>query len=122
MKNPFLVPDVNLFSLSNDSVSIAGKDEIYCEQVEQIGQNIQKSLNEVAITNASIKCKDFSKKVNKTKRSASGIDSKVMFNRMIAVGEREKDLNQFFEFVNLSEPMLMFKHGLIKKPDKSYFG
>ena len=46
------------------------------------------------------------------------IDSKVMFNRMIAVTEREESLEQFFEYELTSEPMSIFRGGMMRKPDK----
>lgn len=119
-RNSFLVPDANLLFLSNGLVSIIRKDDVNCEQAEEIGQNIQKSLDGVAITNASIKRKDLTKPLEslmEVKKAKSGIDLKVMFNRMITVAEREESLEQFFEFELTSEPMSMFKENM-RKPDK----
>lgn len=56
--------------------------------------------------------------VNQTKSTASCIDSKVMFNRMIAVAKREESIEQFFEIELTLEPMSMFKDGMMRKPDK----
>ena len=60
-KNPFVVPDVNLFSLSNGLVSTEGKDEVNCEKAEEVGLTIQRSLDDVSVTNASVKRKDLIK-------------------------------------------------------------
>ena len=114
-KNPFMVPDINLFSLSNGLVSTEGKDEGNCEKAEEIGLTIQRSLDDVSVTNASLKSKDLIKPLeslqrgNKVKGGMANIDSKVMFNRMIAVAETEESLEQFFEYELTSEPMSIFK-------------
>lgn len=123
-KNSFMLPDVHLFSLSNGVVSIVGKDDGNCEKVEEIGLTVQKALDDVSVTNASIKRKDLIKPldplqyVKKVKSGIGSIDSKVMFNRMIAVAEREESLEQFFEYELTSEPMSIFKGGMMRKPDK----
>ena len=126
-KNPFVVPDVNLFSLSNGLMSTEGKDEVNCEKAEEVGLTIQKSLDDMSVTNASIKPKDLIKPLeslqhgNKVKGGMANIDSKVMFNRMIAVAETEESLEQFFEYELTSEPMSIFKDGMMRKPDKPSF-
>ena len=116
-----MVPDVNLFSLSNGLVSTDGKDKVNCEKAEEVGLTIQRSLDDVSVTNASIKHKDLIKALeslqhsNKVKGGMANIDSKVMFNRMIAVAEREESLEQFFEYEVTSEPMSIFKDGMMRK-------
>ena len=123
-KNPFVVPVVNLFSLSNGLVSTEGKDEVNCEKTEEVGLTIQRSLDDVSVTNASIKRKDLVKPLeslqhgNKVKGGMANIDSKVIFNRMIAVAVREESLEQFFEYELTSEPISIFKEGMMRKPDK----
>ena len=37
---------------------------------------------------------------------------------MIAVAEREESLEQFFKYELTSEPMSIFKDGMMRKPDK----
>ena len=42
----------------------------------------------------------------------------IMFSRLITVGACEDDLESIFEFEPTYEPILLFKNGMIRKPDK----
>ena len=123
-KNPFLVSDPKLLSLSNGLVSVVGQDDVNCDKTEEIGQSIQSGLDGANITDASIKRKDAMKPLqsliedNKTKTGVSGIDPKVMFTRMVVFAEREESLEPFFEFELTTEPMSLFKVGMMRKPNK----
>ena len=55
IRNPFLIPDENLHSLSSGMVSIQRKDDVNCERSEDIGKKIQAALDNTAYNNASIK-------------------------------------------------------------------
>ena len=125
LKNPFKVPGSNLISLSNGLVSIIEKDSVNCEIAEEIGIKIQKGLDGSNISTASIKRKDMIKPLqslieedNKSKDDTAGIDPTVMFTRMIVVAEREDSLQPFFEYELTTEPMSLFKEGMMRKPDK----
>ena len=41
-----------------------------------------------------------------------------MFNRLIAISVREESLKPYFEYELTSEPMSLFKEGMMRKPDK----
>ena len=45
LRNPFLIPDKNLHSLSNGVVSIKSKDGVNCERAEDVGRDIQATLD-----------------------------------------------------------------------------
>ena len=45
LRNPFLTPDRNLQSLSTGLIS-TDNDEVNCEQTEDVGRNIQATLDE----------------------------------------------------------------------------
>eukprot|EP00794_Sanderia_malayensis_P019665 gene19665-21612_t len=57
-RNPFLVPDENLHSLSSGIMSIRGSDDVNCERAEDVGKLIQATLDNIAYNKASIKRKD----------------------------------------------------------------
>ena len=54
-RNPFLISSQNLHSLSSGIVSISSQDDVNCEQVEQIGERIQKSFDNKSYTDCCIK-------------------------------------------------------------------
>lgn len=43
----------------------------------------------------------------------------MLFTRLVAIAQREKkDIEEFFAFELTQEPISLFKHGLMRKPDK----
>ena len=58
LRNPFLIPDDNLHSLSSSIVPIRGKDNVNCERAESIGIQIQAVLDNTVYNNTSINQKD----------------------------------------------------------------
>ena len=95
-RNPFANEDENLHSLSNGIVSIIGTDEVNCEKAEEIGlDNLQITFKR----KEQIKVLESLKHSIKDKRVTAGIDSTIIFKRMIAVAERHENLQPFFEYV-----------------------
>ena len=44
-RNPFEFVDANLHSLSSGLISVAGKDQVNCDNAEQLGGNIHQQLD-----------------------------------------------------------------------------
>ena len=122
IRNPFLVPGKDLHASSSGLVSVNGKDNVNCDESESVGKTIQNSLNDVAFNDASIKKNEdiiFRFTLNKCSKNEEKVTNPtLMFNRMVAVAEREGDLESFFEFELTTEPMSLFKNGMMRKPDK----
>ena len=126
IRNPFTCKSSDLYSLSNGTVSISGKDKVNCENAEIIGENIQKGLDGIAFTNAKIRRKDqvqplasLKKTTKIDEKTSIHINSSCLFTRLAAVAQREKNVEQYFEFELTQFPESLFKHGLMRKPDKA---
>ena len=60
-RNPFTFEDSNLYSLSTGFISIAGEDEISCDDSERIGANTQAGMNGKRFTQVRFKRNDQAK-------------------------------------------------------------
>ena len=122
-RNPFCIADKNLYSLSTGMVS-KDKDHVNCEQAEEVGKTIQHGLDNILLDKATIKRKDqitnleSLQNAKATKSKEEMAEPSIMFNRLITVATREDDLDPIFEFELTYEPMSLFKHGMMRKPDK----
>ena len=123
-RNPFCIPDENLYSLSTCIISSTDKDNVNCEKAEEVGKQIQTGLDNVFFHDAKIKRKDQLINLHALQQSKS-IGNKeettnptLMFNRLITVAAHEEDLEPFFEFELTYEPMSLFKQGMMRDPDK----
>ena len=88
MRNPFLIPDENIHSLSSGMMSIKGKDDVNCERAEDLGNDIQAALDNISYNSTPVKRKDQLKTLaslhHSNTESTSGdavVDSCAMFNR-----------------------------------------
>lgn len=123
-RNPFLVEDKNLHSLSTGLVSIVGVDDVTCDSAEEIGCAIQQSFDGLALAKSTVKRKDLLKplsslqRLRKGKGTAAQIDNQVMFTRLIAVADRLESFEPVFEYELTPEPTALFREGLMRKPDK----
>ena len=123
--NPFTYEDKHLHSLSTGIVSIEGKDNVNCERAEGLGLIIQKELDNTSLSSASIKRKHQIKpldtllntvKVNEVKVY---LNATTLFTRLAAIAKREDDEERYFSHELTTEPMALFKNGLMRKPDKA---
>ena len=96
-----------------------------CEEVEAIGAQIHKTLDNVNLTDAKIKKKDqlcsldiLTKSVQVSEKSQVYVSPTVLFTRLAAIAQRE-DVQQYFAFELTNQPQALFKDGLMRKPDKS---
>ena len=91
LRNPFLVPDNNLHSLSTGLVLTEG-DDINREKAEDVGRTIQDALDNAFFNDASVKRNDQVKSLEvlqqSTKTTSGGdqsVDSIVMFIRIATI-------------------------------------
>ena len=125
-RNPFLIESYNLHSLSTGLVSEKGKDDVNCEDAEEIGQKIQECFDNTSVYEFSLKRKDVLQpissllKVSSEKKSGKSIvDNTKMFIRLVAVGDRVDSLESIFYNELTTEPMSLFKSGTMRKTNKS---
>ena len=124
-RNPFLVEDQHLHSLSNGLVSVSGKDTVSCDKSEELGEVIQRSFDNLPFTKCSVKRNDGIKPISslmdvkKSKKPRDAVDNKVLFTRFAAVANKFETLESVFKYELTSEPMSLFQHGYMRKTDKS---
>eukprot|EP00794_Sanderia_malayensis_P012470 gene12470-13758_t len=105
-------------------VSVIGKDSVNRERAEELGWMIQKELDNMSLANASIKRKNQIKPLDKFQNTVKinddqvYVNATVLFTRLAAVAKREEDEEQYFEYELTTEPMALFKNGMMRKPDK----
>ena len=102
-RNPFHVPDQDLYSLSTELVSSLEKDNVNCELAE-VGKKIQNELDNLSYEAATIKRKN---QIINLESLQSGKNSKyqeeiadpsMMFHRLVTIASREEDLDPIFEY------------------------
>ena len=54
-----------------------------------------------------------------TKSKEEIAEPSIMFNPLVTVATRKDDLVPIFEFKLAYEPVSLFKHGMMRKPDKT---
>ena len=119
--------DGKLYSLSKGLVSVYGKDPVNCDQAEIIGAWVQKSFNDSKFTEIKIKKNDVFVPLVSLTRSITSTDEKnrvfinptLLLTRLVAIGEREENVEQYFNFQLTHHPESLFKNRLIRKPDKA---
>ena len=95
-RNPFFIEGEHLYGLTNGLVSVIEKDDVNCERAEEVGRDIQLSLNNCTYTSATIKRKEQIKTLDslqnhhKDKVETKKVDPGVMFTRMVAIAERQE--------------------------------
>ena len=58
MRNPFEYNDTNLYSLASGFESISGKDEVNCEDAEELDSRIHNTMDGKTVLDAKIRRKD----------------------------------------------------------------
>ena len=120
MRNPFEYNDTNLHSLASGFVSISGKDEVNCEEAEELGSHIGKTLLDPKIRRKDqMKALDALQNTIKIDEVKVYVNSTVLFTRLAAVAKRGEDEKNFFQYELTTEPMSLFKHRMMRKPNES---
>ena len=120
--DPFDEDEPRLKSLSS---GLIGDGAINCDEAEEIGRKIQETLNGVKMEKASIKRKDkvqnFEDLMPATKidDKVVHIDATILFSRLTALANLKKNIVDNFSYELTPEPTSLFKHGLIRKPNKA---
>ena len=122
-RNPFGFEDENLHSLSTEIISMTSKDSVNCEDAEELGLKIQKELDNVSLSAATIKSKNQIKPLAsllntvKVDEVQVYVSTTVLFTRLAAIAKREENQEKYFDYELTTEPL--FKNNLIRSPDKT---
>ena len=122
--NPFSFEDAHLHSLSTGWVSMVGEDEVNCEKAEDLGLAIHQKLDNEKLAKASIKRKDKLCPIEslgntvKIEKKSIYMSPTILFTRLAAVAQRDEDVEQYFSYEMTTDPMSLFKGGLMRKRDK----
>ena len=123
-KNPFTFEYSNLHLLSTGSISIAGEDEINCDDSERISANIQAGMDGKSFTEVRFKRNNQAKPLNWYQNTVTinevkvYINSTALFTRLTAVAKRQENEEPYFYYEMTSEPMSSFQNMVMRKPDK----
>ena len=122
LRNPFCLADKRLKSLST---GIIGSEKVTCDSADNIGAEIHKKLDNMAMKDAKIKKSDMlvglASKVNEVNVQSKNvmINPTVLFTRLSALAGREENIEKYFDFELTTYPMSLFKDGMMRKPDKA---
>ena len=125
--NPFDLQDSRLQNIFI-GISADNNDGVNCDQAEQVGFEIQRSLDNIVVNQATIKR---SKQVKtlatllpaiKVNGDTIHADPNVLFQRLIMLIDRSEDLTDCFDYELTPEPTSLFKDGLMRKPNKAQLG
>ena len=123
-RNPFTFEDSNLHSLSTGFISIAGEDEINCDDSGRTGANIQAGMDGKTFTEVRFKRNDQAKPLDWYQNTVTidevkvYINSKSLLTRLAAVAKREENGESYFYYEMTNEPVSLFKNMMMRKPDK----
>ena len=123
-RNLFTFEDSILHSLSTWFISIAGEDEINCNDPRKIDANIQAGIDGKSFTEIRFKQNDQGKSLDWYQNTVT-IDevklytnSTALFTRLAAVAKREENEESYFYYEMTNKPMSLFKNMMTRKPDK----
>ena len=106
------------------SISIAGEDEINCDDSERIGANIQAGMDGKSFTEVRFKRNNQAKPLDWHQNTVTinekkvYINSTALFTRLAAVTKREENKESYFYYEMTNEPMSLFKNMMMLKSDK----
>ena len=123
-RNPFGFEDENLYSLSTGIIFMTSKDSVNCEYAEELGLKIQKELDNVLLSAATIKRKNQIKTLAsllntvKVDKVQVHVSTTVLFTALATIAKREENDEKYFDYELTTEPMSLFKNNLMRSPDK----
>ena len=124
-RNPFTYKDEHLHSLSTGIISVIDKDNVNCEKAEDLGAVIQQDLDNSSISAVKISRKNQIRPLDTIRNTVKVddvevyVNATILFTRLAAVAKREDDEEKYFDYELTTEPMALFKNGLMRKPDKA---
>ena len=118
--------DENISGLRSLSTGITAcdGDGVNCDQAEEVGREIHRKLDRVKVDEAKIKRADHIKPIaflyNNVKlgQKVIHINPLTLFTRLVAMIQREENLEKFFEYELTPMPTSLFKDGMMRKADK----
>lgn len=122
--NPFDISDDALRNLSTGTRAVLG-DGINCDDAEDVGARIQKTLDNKKVCEASIRKADHVKTLITLQKGINvghtviHIDPSILFLRLITIAERNGNVAEQFKYELTAEPTALFKDGYMRKPDKA---
>ena len=120
---PFNLNEPRLRSLSF-GLSAAGGDGVNCDKTEQVGAQIQKKLDNVSITQATIKRSEQVRSLDhlypgiKVDKKKVNINPTILFSRLIAIVQREEDMAPYVDYELTTVPTSLFKDNALHKSVK----
>ena len=125
--NPLGLQDSTLQDIFT-GISADNNDVVNCDQAEQVGFEIQRSLDNIVVKQAASK---HSKQVKtlatllpaiKVNGDTINPDPNVLFQRLIMLIDRAEDLTNCFDYELTPKPRSLFKDRLMKKSNKAQLG
>lgn len=121
---PFSMNEGRLRSLSS-GLTATDDDGINCHRTEEVGAEIQQQLDNVAVTEATIKRSKQIKSLDhlypgvQINKKKIHIDPNILFFRLIAIVQREEDMRPFFDYELTTIPTSLFKDNIMRKTNKA---
>lgn len=123
--DPFDSGVVKLRSLAS-GLTASENDGINCDETEKVGTEIQRSMDNQPVSNATIKRKQMVCTLNDLKpgikldKQVVRIDPSILFLRCTALAQREdEDIAPYFAYEMTAIPTSLFKDHMMRKVDKS---
>ena len=116
----------SLRSLPSD-LTATENDNINCDDVESVGENVHAGLDNVCVENAKIQRKDQVKTLEylrpgvKIDSTNVHINPLILFTHLSAILQRETDSVDNFDYNLTPQPTSLFKEGIMRKPKKAVF-
>ena len=118
--------DENVSGLRSLATGVTARDGdgVDCDNAEEVGRKIQRKLDNVKVNEAKIKRSDHIKPIaflyNNVKlgQKVIYINPLTLFTRLVAMIQREENLEKFFEYELTPMPTSLFKDGMMRKADK----
>ena len=117
--------DANRTVLQALDSGLIADESITCDDAESIGMCIQRNLDDVSLSEASIKRSQQAVTLASLKPSIKVgnqkvvIDPMVLFSRLIILLQRNDDIASYFAYELAPVPTALFKENMMRKPTKS---
>ena len=108
IRNPFNMKNGNLYSLLTGVGSVHGDDSVNFVQAEIIDARVQQSFDDSKFT-----------EIKMREKNPIFIKPTLLLAQLGTIEEREKNVEQYFNFEFTHRPEFLFKKKLMGKPDKA---
>ena len=121
---PFDSEEWRLRSLSS-GLTASEDDGVNCDCTEEVGANTQQKIDNVTVTEASLKRSNQIRSLNhlqpgiQINNKKYHIDPMILFSRLIAIVQREEYITQYFKYELTAFPISLFKDAGMRKTQKS---